>query len=881
MAAEIDLRLERARAWFGSRERAPFAFQEEVWRAYWRGESGLLNAGTGMGKTLAAWLGPLLESGPGPARPGIRVLWITPLRALARDLETALCEPLGFFGSAWRVEQRTGDTSSARRAKQKARPPQALITTPESLSLLLTYPDMQAALSDVDALIVDEWHEFLGSKRGVQLELAASRLRTLSPRMRVWGLSATLPDLDDAMHTLLGPGREGRLVRTPHPKRYEIEAMMPASIARFPWAGHLGLSLLADVIRLIEQGRTTLVFTNTRSQAELWYQAIVSARLDWLTTTALHHGSIDAKIRRQVEEGLKSGALRCVICTSSLDLGVDFPPVDQVLQIGSPKGVARLLQRAGRSGHQPGQASRVTIVPTHALELLECAAAREAAARVDLEARRGMTLALDVLAQHLVTLAVGGGFAADQAFDEVRGTHAFAGLTAAQWRWTLDFITRGGSALQGYPQFRRVTETDGRYGVAGPDLIRRHRQSIGTITSNASIAVSWLKGGTLGFVEESFVGRLRPGDVFVFGGRSLKLARVRDSIAYVRLANAPSRYVPRWQGARMPLSSALGRGLLDLLGRYAESGATTPELAALQPLLDLQARASALPTRARLLIETIESREGFHLFVYPFAGRLLNEGVASLMSLRAARETPRTFSITSNEYGFELLCEEVFDVTEEMLRRWLSVEALVPDLLASINASDLARRQFRDIARIAGLVDAGHATRANQDVTRQLQVSSGLMFEVSRAPRRRAICCWRRRAARCSRRSSITWNCMGDPAAHGRSKRWTIVASPRAVHSSLLPPVGRSACRLRRCPPNRGRAGWNERLGASRSWRADGTRACTMPVTIRDETLLLHPERAVDLARAAHAWWWPIRTSAKVPCFGYHGVAVPAGSDER
>jgi ATP-dependent Lhr-like helicase len=728
MPAETCARLGRARAWFASRDRTAFDFQEAMWRAYWSGESGLLNAGTGMGKTMAAWLGPLLESADDAERRGIRVIWLTPLRALARDLEAALLEPLQFFGSSWRVEQRTGDTSTARRARQVKNPPQALITTPESLSLMLSHQHMLPALECVDALIVDEWHEFLGSKRGVQLELAAARLRALSPRLRVWGLSATLPDLPHAMRALLGPGRSGRLLRAADTKRYEIEALLPDSIARFPWSGHLGLKLLPQVLALIEQSRSTLVFTNTRSQAEIWYQAIVAARLDWLTTTALHHGSIDAKIRQQVEAGVKSGALTCVICTSSLDLGVDFPPVDQVLQIGSPKGVARLLQRAGRSGHQPGESSRVTIVPTNALELLECAAARYAAERRELEPRRGMRLALDVLAQHLVTVAAGGGFEAEAMLHEVRGTHAFAALGDAEWSWVLDFITRGGRALQGYPQFRRVSVVAGRHVMEAADLARRHRQSIGTISSSASVAVSWLKGGTLGFVEESFIGRLKPGEVFIFGGRSLKLARVRDGVAYVRLAHAPSRYVPRWQGARMPLSVALGGGLLTLLGRYLEGRAEDPELEALRPLLELQQRWSALPTQATLLIEAVKSREGFHLFVYPFAGRLINEGAAAVMSLRAARAAPRTFSITSNDYGFELLCEEEFAVTEAELRRWLSPDDLIADLLASINVSDLARRQFRDIARIAGLVDPGTPRRGK--TSRQLQVSSGLMFDV-------------------------------------------------------------------------------------------------------------------------------------------------------
>jgi len=723
---DVDDRLRRAREWFAFRGRRPFPFQEAVWSAYWSGQSGVLNADTGTGKTLAAWLGPLLGSSESTG--GTRVVWVTPLRALARDLERALQEPLQFFGSEWRVEQRTGDTSWARRARQVKRPPQVLITTPESLSLMLSHHTQAQTLASLDALIVDEWHEFLGTKRGVQVELVASRLRRLSPQLRIWGLSATLPDPWTAMSTLLGPGRSGRLIHAPPAKRYAIESLLPPSIERFPWSGHLGLTMLPQVLERVERAHTTLLFTNTRSQAELWYQAILMARLDWLNSIAIHHGSIDAKIRRRVEDGLKAGTLRCVICTSSLDLGVDFPPVDQVLQIGSPKGVARLLQRAGRSGHKPGEPSRVTIVPTLSLELLEAVAVRRAVARLDLEPRPPLTLTLDVLAQHLVTLAAGGGFDPAEALAEARSTHAFEQLSDAQWRWTLDYITRGGSALQGYPQFRRVRMIDSRYVLDAADLARRHRQNIGTITSNASISVRWMRGGEFGQVDESFVGRLRPGDVFIFGGRTLQFVRIRDSAAYVRIAKQKTRYVPRWQGARLPLSPTLGRELLDVLAHYAEPTAEDPELALLKPLLDLQLRWSAVPSAARLLIEVLDNREGFHLFVFPFLGRQLNETVASLMALRAARAAPRTFAITVNEYGFELLCQEPFETTENTLRCWLSTEDLTRDLIASVNLSDLARRRFRDIARIAGLVDSGPPRRGK--TARQLQTSSGLMFDV-------------------------------------------------------------------------------------------------------------------------------------------------------
>jgi ATP-dependent Lhr-like helicase len=728
MADDFRKRLERARRWFDGRGRAPFEFQEAMWLAYWRGESGLLNAGTGSGKTLAAWVGPLLEPDSQPALPGIRVVWMTPLRALARDLVAALREPLMELNPEWRVEARTGDTAASARARQKVRPPHALVTTPESLSVMLSRVDMVATLCGVRAVIVDEWHEFLGTKRGVQLELVLARLRGMSPGLRVWGMSATLPDLTRAMHTLLGPCVRGTLIRCGQPKRYEIDAILPPHITRFPWSGHLGLSLLPAVLSTIDAARSTLIFTNTRSQAELWFQAIITARLDWLTVTALHHGSIDEKIRRRVEDGLKDGTLRCVVCTSSLDLGVDFPPVDQVLHIGSPKGVGRLLQRAGRSGHQPGQVSRVTLVPTHSFELVECAAARLAAATGRMEPRIGLRLSLDVLAQHLVTLAAGGGFDAAAVRLEVLGTHAFAELTDQQWRWTLDFITRGGTALAGYSQFRRVSLVGSRHVIAAPDIASRHRRAIGTISSDASVAVKWLQGGTLGYIEEAFVGRLRPGDDFIFGGRTLKLVKVRDAAAYVRASSKRSRFVPRWQGSRMPISTTLGLGVLDLLGAYAAGTTDEVEMRHLTPLLRLQQQWSAVPTPRDLLVECYQTREGFHLMAYPFAGRVLNEGVASLMAGRLARDSPRTFSISSTEYGFELLCEAAFEVDEPLLKRLLTVDDLLPDMLLSMKLSDLARRQFRDIAQIAGLMDPGMPGRRKS--SRQLQTSSGLMFDV-------------------------------------------------------------------------------------------------------------------------------------------------------
>ncbi len=508
---QVDERLQAARGWLAGRGDRAFGFQEEMWRAHWSGQSGLLQAPTGAGKTLAAWLGPLLMPDPHSERPGIRVLWLTPLRALARDLVFALQAPLPALRPDWRVELRTSDTAASARARQRRNPPHALVTTPESLSVLLSQTDAASLLGTVQAVVVDEWHEFLGTKRGVQLELALCALRAMSPALQLWGMSATLPDLREAMTSLLGPQHSGRLIQAPDDKRYVIESLLPDDIERFPWAGHLGLKLLPQVLMRIEAARSTLLFTNTRSQAEVWYRAIVEARLDWLTEVAIHHGSIDTATRRSVEDKIKNGALRCVVCTSSLDLGVDFPPVDQVMQIGSPKSIARLMQRAGRSGHQPGSVSRLTIVPTNTWELAEAACARRLLAARTVEPRHGLRLALDVLAQHLVTLACGDGFDAADTLAQVRSTHAFADLTEQQWQWTLDFISQGGAALNGYPQFRRVSQQSGHWSIAGDDLARRHRRAIGTITSDASMSVHWMTGGRLGDIEESFLSRLVPG----------------------------------------------------------------------------------------------------------------------------------------------------------------------------------------------------------------------------------------------------------------------------------------------------------------------------------------------------------------------------------
>jgi ATP-dependent Lhr-like helicase len=721
------------RAWFASRGLRPFDFQEAVWQAFAQGESGLVHAPTGMGKTYAAALPAmaLCPRGAPEEPPPLAMLWVTPLRALAFDTGLALREAAAAIAPHWTVDVRTGDSGDAARARQARRLPTVLVTTPESLSLLLSRPDWRERFARLEALVVDEWHELLSSKRGVQVELARARLAGLRPGLRVWGLSATLANLDEAAAALLGTGRAAgaRIVRGLAAKRIDIATLAPASIERFPWAGHIGVRLLPEVVRAIESARTTLVFTNVRSAAEIWYQALLDARPHWAGSIALHHGSLEREVREWVEQALRDGRLRAVVCTSSLDLGVDFAPVDQVLQIGSPKGVGRLLQRAGRSGHRPGEISRVTVLPTHALELVEAAAAREAATAGEVEARAPAEAPLDVLVQHLVTCALGGGFEPDALAREVRGTRAYACLSDADWRFALDFVVHGGASLNAYPEYRRVViGDDGIARVPDGAIARRHRMSIGTIVAEASITVRLGNGRALGHVEESFVARLRPGDCFVFAGRVLEFVRVREMTAWVKPAPARSAAVPRWTGARMPLSTLLAERTRGLIARARKGVFDEPELALVRPLLELQARWSALPARNEWLVERLSARDGHYLFFYPFEGRLAHLGLATLMSYRLSRAVPRTFSITVNDYGFALLSPTPVPLGLRELGPLLAAADVERDILAGLNAAELARRRFREIARVAGLVFQGFPGQGRS--SRQLQASSGLIHDV-------------------------------------------------------------------------------------------------------------------------------------------------------
>ena len=606
----------------------PFAFQEETWSHIIESRSGLVNAPTGCGKTFSVFLGAIIqfinenpENYQTKSRNHLRLLWITPLRALAKDIGRAMKEVIEDLGMQWQIGIRNGDTEMNERQKQKRQMPEVLIITPESLHLLLAQKNYPESFRFLRILAVDEWHELLGSKRGVQVELAISRIAHLvdgseltddfpeshqevtindqrlmvndqlstangqpstvnrqpstaqpsttnrqPPTHPLWGISATIGNLEQALEVLVSPilnmiKDPPVIVQAKLDKRIEIVSVIPDEIEKYPWAGHLGIKLVNKVIPIIENSRTTLIFINTRGMAERWYQEILNVAPELSGAVALHHGSIDMELRLWVEEALHEGKLKAVVCTASLDLGVDFRPVETVIQVGSPKGVARFLQRAGRSGHQPGELSRIYFLPTHSLELVEAAALKTAMKENVIESREPMLLCFDVLIQYLGTLAIGEGFYPEMIFKEIASTYCYREIKKEEWQQILHFITEGGEALQQYDEYRKVEIINGLYKITSRRIAMRHRLHIGTIVSDAMMKVKFLSGGYVGVIEEYFISRLNPGDVFTLAGRNLEYVMIKDMTAIVKKSTATKAIVPSWNGGRMPLSANLGRML--------------------------------------------------------------------------------------------------------------------------------------------------------------------------------------------------------------------------------------------------------------------------------------------------------------------------------
>jgi len=769
--------------WLASKEQHPFLFQEQSWQQIIDGESGLVNAPTGCGKTFSVFLGALIhfinqhpKNYQTIAKNGLQLIWITPLRALAKDIGRAMEEVILELGMSWKVAIRNGDTTTSDRQKQKRQMPEVLIITPESLHLLLAQKNYPEVFKTLQIIAVDEWHELMGGKRGVQVELAISRIigcrktqdsnaatlllfeesadillekdeetpKRKAPRKQqipsnnsvsIWGISATIGNLEQAKEVLLTPtGKAGTIVRANIKKNIHIESIIPDEIEKYPWAGHLGIKLVEKVLPIIHASKTTLIFINTRGMSERWYQALLDVAPDLAGLIALHHGSIEQDMRLWVEDNLHTGKLKAVVCTASLDLGVDFRPVDTVIQVGSPKGVARFLQRAGRSGHQPDATSKIYFLPTHSLELVEAAALKKGIAENDIESIEPMLLCFDVLIQYLCTIAISDGFKPDEIFKEIKNTYCFSDITGDEWQEVLFFLTQGGKALQQYDEYKKIIVTDGVYRIEDRRLAMRHRMHIGTIVSDAMLKVKFLSGGYIGVIEEYFISRLQPGDVFTLAGRNLEFLMIKDMTVVVKKSTNKKSIVPSWMGGRMSLSANLGQKLREVLApskapcKSPPKGETYEEITALKPLLDLQISLSSIPAENELLIEHLETKEGFHVMVYPFEGRLVNEAMAAILAYRISLITPITFSIAMNDYGFELLSDQPIPLDDTNAYELFSSENLLADIQKSVNSTEMAKRKFRDIAVIGGLIFQGMP--GEQVKARHLQSSAGLLFKV-------------------------------------------------------------------------------------------------------------------------------------------------------
>ncbi len=729
--------IQLATNWFEKRNWKVFPFQKKSWKAYLSNKSGLLNSPTGSGKTLALAVPIILENIKQNPKyltkrtAGLKALWITPLRSLSTDIKLSIEQFSQEVSPKFRIEIRNGDTTPSAKAKQKRSMPDMLITTPETLHLLLASKGYDELFKSLETVVIDEWHELLGSKRGVQIELGLSRLKALRKNLKIWGISATIGNLNEAQKVLLGQQSEqGELIQANIKKKIKVKSIIPPKMEKFPWRGHLGLHLLEQVFPIVDASKSTLIFTNTRAQCELWFQALLDQHPDLAGLIAMHHSSIEKKNRLWVENALKEGLLKVVVCTSSLDLGVDFTPVETIIQIGSPKGVARFLQRAGRSGHRPDVQSVIHFLPTHAIELVEASALQTAVKKQIIEERIPYLLSFDVLIQYLITLAISNGFKPNEIFNEVKATYCFQTITEKQWAWILNFIVNGSQSLSVYDEYQKVKSENGIFKVENKRIAMRHRMQIGTIVSDQNLPVKFLTGGRIGMIEELFVSKLIRGDIFTFAGRRLEFRKIKDMTVLVKKAKTSNTKakVVTWMGGRMSLSSQMSSILREEL--YQHESRKNPEFKALKHIIERQKRESIIPKKGQFLIETFKTREGYHNIFYPFEGRAVHEALSSLLAYRISLLHSISFSLAFNDYGFELLSDQPVDIEEVLDNNLFSPDYLKEDLQKSLNSTEIAGRAFREIAVISGLVFTGYPGKFVK--SKHLQASSRLIFDVFR-----------------------------------------------------------------------------------------------------------------------------------------------------
>jgi ATP-dependent helicase Lhr and Lhr-like helicase len=724
--------------WFAARGWSPRPHQLELIAAAGRGESVLLVAPTGGGKTLAGFLPSLIDLATTPKRARaqrLHTLYVSPLKALAVDVARNLETPVAEMGLGMRIETRTGDTPPARRARQRHSPPDILLTTPEQFSLMMSSPEAPRMFAGVRAVVLDELHAIHNSKRGDLMALALSRLQTLAPRHRRIGLSATVADPAPLQRYLMPQPMEGEalssLVRGGQGARPEID--ISASDAYVPWAGHLAHHAMPDIMAAIKASKTALVFVNTRSQAERTFQNLWRIN-DENLPIALHHGSLAPEQRRKVEAAMTRGKLRAVVCTSTLDLGIDWGAVDRVICIGAPKGAARLVQRIGRANHRLDEPSRALLVPSNRFEVLECEAARDAVLAGELDGERLKTGGLDVLAQHVLCVACSAPFDADALFAEVKSASPYAGLSREDFDRVVDFVATGGYALKSYDRYARLRRNpDGKWRIAHPRVAQQYRLNAGVIVEDPMLDIRLQSKGkpfgaggrVLGRVEEYFVEGLVAGDTFIFSGEVLRFEGIRENAAYVTRTNDPEAQIPSYNGGKFPLSTFLAARVREMIADPNQWGALPHPVG---EWLRIQEYRSLVPQPGQLLVEFFPRGSRQYLVCYPFEGRLAHQTLGMLLTRRLERARKRPLGFLANEYALAIWgLRSAGDLDMDKL---FDADMLGDDLDAWLAESALYKRTFRNCAIISGLIERRNLNA--EKTGRQVTFSSDLIYDVLR-----------------------------------------------------------------------------------------------------------------------------------------------------
>ncbi len=713
--------------WFAQRGWTPHRHQLEMVAAAEAGENALLIAPTGGGKTLAGFLPSLIELAERP-RPGwgassLHTLYISPLKALAVDIHRNLEAPIAEMRLPIRHETRTGDTPQDRRERQRRHPPHLLMTTPESLALMLSYTDAARMFRGLRCVVVDELHALAGTKRGDLLSLGLARLRSLAPNCRNVGLSATVahPDAMTRWLSRSGRGDDVRTITGPPGLQPRIDILETRE--RLPWSGHMAVHAIAEVYERIREAGTTVVFVNTRAQAELVFQELWRLNEDTLPI-GMHHGSLAREQRRKVEAAMARGALRAVVATSSLDLGIDWADVDLVVQVGAPKGVSRLLQRIGRSNHRLDQPSQALLVPANRFEVLECRAAMDGVREMTLDGDPPAPGGLDVLAQHLIGMSCSAGFDPDAMYREVTTAAPYADLPRRDFDDVLNFVATGGYALGGYDRFRRLKhDKKGRWRIAGATFARQYRMNVGTIVEAVTMKVKVRRGPVLGEVEEYFANSLVPGDTFMFAGQLLRFEGLRENTILCSRGGTGDPKVPAYGGGRLPLSTHLAdrvRAMLETPGNWGP----LPE--AVQEWLRLQRYRSVMPRRDNLLVETFPRGGKMFMVAYTFEGRNAHQTLGMLLTRRMERAGLGPLGFVGTDY---VLATWSLERPEDM-DSLFAEDMLGDDLEAWMDESSLMKRTFRQVAIIAGLIE--RRSPGQEKTSRQISVNSDLIFDVLR-----------------------------------------------------------------------------------------------------------------------------------------------------